>query len=158
MLEKIVLCSLSGEKEQLFCRMRECICRMDVLEQLVWLREHGYEGTVPQVMMGKEEIVALSKDSLCTIGCHTVSHCFLTEKVQSDIYKEIMECKICLENMIGKEVTHFAYPYGDYDDEVKQAVGELGFYSATTTSGMPIRKTTKSVFEIPRVTLIQFPL
>lgn len=158
MLEKLVISSTRKDREELFFHMRQSICRKNMSEQLVWFKEHNFDDVVPKMMMGKKEIRTISKDPLCTIGCHTVSHCYLRSKSQSDIYCELMDCKKYLEVLIGRDVTHFSYPYGDYNQVVKTVVEECGFKSATTTAGVALRRNCKSVFEIPRVTLIQFPL
>lgn len=62
--------------------------------------------------LSKEQIIELSKDPLCTIGSHTVSHCMLKKKNNIDLHKEVAESKKLLEQMINHRVEHFAYPYG----------------------------------------------
>lgn len=61
--------------------------------------------------LSKEQIVELSKDSLCTIGSHTVSHCKLKLK-GVNLKEEFYSSKNILEKLVGKPVEHFAYPYG----------------------------------------------
>lgn len=61
--------------------------------------------------LSEEQIVELSNDPLCTIGSHTVSHCMLKVK-DADVYYEFSASQKILENMVGKSVGYFAYPYG----------------------------------------------
>ena len=58
-----------------------------------------------------EQVQQLSKDSLCTIGSHTVSHCKVKEK-GVDLLLELKTSKSVLEKLIGQPVNHFAFPYG----------------------------------------------
>ncbi|MGA2480766.1 MAG: polysaccharide deacetylase family protein [Spirochaetia bacterium] len=68
------------------------------------------------------------------IGCHTWTHPFLT-RVKDDqaLKKEILGAKQRIEAEIGKPVTSIAYPFGQYDQRVVDAVKEAGFTSARST-------------------------
>ena len=61
--------------------------------------------------LSKDQIIELSKDPLCTIGSHTMSHCKMKKK-DVDLHKEVFESKDILKKLINCEVEHFAYPYG----------------------------------------------
>ena len=52
--------------------------------------------------------------------------------------------------MIGRRVTGFAYPFGDYNDASVQAVGEVGLDYAVTTNEREISPQTNP-FRIPRI-------
>ena len=41
--------------------------------------------------------------------------------------------KTRLEDLLGKEVRHFAYPYGDHSAAVQSIIGDTGYQSACTT-------------------------
>ena len=58
----------------------------------------------------KEQLVSLSKNKLCTIGSHTVTHCAL--RTSPNALLEMTESKKELEQLIGTSVDYFAYPYG----------------------------------------------
>jgi peptidoglycan/xylan/chitin deacetylase (PgdA/CDA1 family) len=64
------------------------------------------------------------------IGAHTVTHPRLDELDRADIDRELRTSRDRLEQLLGKEVTSFAYPYGAYDRRVRRAVAEAGFESA----------------------------
>lgn len=68
------------------------------------------------------------------IGGHTYSHFNLTKLSITEAEKEIVLGKRELENIIGKPVTSFAYPYGAYNDPVKQLVGLSGFSLARSVN------------------------
>ena len=68
------------------------------------------------------------------IGCHTLTHPFL-QRVRSDdaLRREIVVSKKRIEEHIGKPVTTFAYPFGQYNERVVSFVREAGFTSARST-------------------------
>lgn len=83
-----------------------------------YLKEHHIPFTVyivssyigTQGYISKEEILEYAKDPLVTIGFHTVSHKNL--RVNKHIDNEMWKGKADLEDMIGKKIYHFAFPYG----------------------------------------------
>ena len=105
-------------------------------------------------MMNVEQLVALANDPLCTIGAHTCSHPHLSRLSFDEQRREIEDCKTDLEKIIGKSVRHFAYPYGDYNQETLQIVRDIGFETAVTTSGRSVRSDTQ-LLELDRVTLVE---
>lgn len=80
------------------------------------------------------ELQELSQDALCTVGAHTVNHVRL--RTANRAYEEIIESKRKLENMLGKTVELFAYPYGSVfacsKKNIKQ-VKKAGFSAAFST-------------------------
>lgn len=102
-------------------------------------------------MMNVEQLVALSKDPLCTIGAHTCSHPHLRQCTVAGQWHEMEDGKDDLERIIGKSVRHFAYPYGDYNQETLRIALEIGFRTAVTTSGRPVRSDAQ-LLELDRVT------
>jgi peptidoglycan/xylan/chitin deacetylase (PgdA/CDA1 family) len=67
------------------------------------------------------------------IGSHGVSHCHLTRVSRAEARAEIFDSKKQLEDLAGRSVRHFCYPYGDHNDAVRDLVGEAGYETATTT-------------------------
>jgi peptidoglycan/xylan/chitin deacetylase (PgdA/CDA1 family) len=51
-------------------------------------------------------------------------------------YKELSDSKICLENITGKKIIDFSYPYGDYDNSAKNIADKL--YEIISTSHIGI--------------------
>lgn len=67
------------------------------------------------------------------LGSHSLTHPFLTRLSDGDLRREVMDSKARLEDLIGSEVSCFAYPYGDVDLRVRGAVAEAGYKLAMTT-------------------------
>jgi peptidoglycan/xylan/chitin deacetylase (PgdA/CDA1 family) len=67
------------------------------------------------------------------IGGHTISHRILTDLSQSELVQEVGECKLILEQMLGKEVATFCYPRGRFNPQVVREVQRAGYRGARTT-------------------------
>lgn len=64
------------------------------------------------------------------IGAHTVTHPHLDELPTPAVNLELSQSKEMLEQALQRSVDTFAYPYGAYDERVRQAVVDAGFSSA----------------------------
>ena len=123
---------------------------------LDWLA--AWAGLAPEGRPGHraltpEEVQALSRDGLVEIGCHTVTHTVLSALPVAEQREEIARSKATLEEIIGRSVTSFAYPYGrreDYTAETVALVRAGGFESAcANVEGVVVRDT--ALFELPRM-------
>ena len=73
-------------------------------------------------------------DSGMEIGGHTQSHPYLVKiSDPKKLVAEIAGGKKIIESHIGREITVFAYPFGQYDDAVVAAVKGAGYRAARTT-------------------------
>ena len=102
--------------------------------------------------LNREELVTLSKEPLCTIGAHTISHKRLDELTGEEQLKEIAQSKNELEAMIGKSLKHFSYPHGAYNRQTVAIVKECGFLTALMAWGGVVRR-KDCLLQIPRMIL-----
>lgn len=89
-------------------------------------------------VMSRDEVCALAKSPLVTIGAHTVDHVLLGGRGFAEQLETIRRSKEELETLIGCPVLRFAYPYGDgeaFDPASVEAVRRCGFETACTTLG-----------------------
>lgn len=89
-------------------------------------------GEAPEKMMDVAQVrdwIAAGHD----IGSHTLTHPFLTQVSPATAREEITASRKKLENLFGRPVTHFCYPYGDWDDRVRDLVAAAGYRTACTT-------------------------
>lgn len=124
-----------------------------------WLRGAGF----PQRrMLSSAELRTLEAEGF-DVGGHTVTHPWLTRIRLDEARAEIRDSKAKLEDVLGRQVDHFAYPYGDYTDAVKEAVVEAG-YSAACSTRWGKRHAAADLFALRRVeitgkdSLLQFAL
>ncbi len=66
-------------------------------------------------------------------GSHTVSHPRLTEFDDDRVGKELSESKQIIEQQLGQECKHFAYPYGLLTEKTRELVAQAGFKTACST-------------------------
>ncbi len=89
------------------------------------------------------ELQQLGEHRLAEIGAHTVTHPVLAAQPDAIQYAEVSNSKTWLEELLGRPVTSFSYPYGGrghYSDAAVRAVREAGFKRACTTEARPVRE------------------
>lgn len=79
-----------------------------------------------------EQLKAIANSDLVEIAAHSVNHPRLDLLDEKSRIKEITESKIYLQQLVGKPVRHFAYPYGAYNPYVISDVQKAGFETAAT--------------------------
>jgi len=74
-------------------------------------------------MLSKEQIKELSDINLITIGCHSNKHIKLSQiNNKEELEKELLISKNILTDITNKEITIFAYPYGDFNKQTIESV------------------------------------
>lgn len=101
-----------------------------------WDTAHG-EPEAP--LLTGEQIKEMAESGLVEIGAHSLSHRKLTELPIVEMKREIGESKKKLEELTDGKVYSFAYPYGDLNQEVKEAVREAGFPFGIAVNNGPSR-------------------
>jgi peptidoglycan/xylan/chitin deacetylase (PgdA/CDA1 family) len=118
-----------------------------VIEELTPQERNGGFRFTPLTEAGVRMLAACSK---ITIGAHSHCHNILTQLTPEEAGKSIMLSKQLLESWSGRPVQFFAYPNGNYDNKLANAVREAGFLCSMTTRGRLWGPAT-SRFEIPRI-------
>jgi peptidoglycan-N-acetylglucosamine deacetylase len=99
------------------------------------LVEHGARGTfyVPVKFENRLDVSDLRKlrNLGMEVGAHTVNHVDLTEA--ADPLGELVEGKRYLEDVLGEEITAFAYPFGRFDARVSRLAQNAGYRLARTS-------------------------
>lgn len=156
-------CETRQEKWDVFRILREKILNFDqanLKENLNVLFSH-YDIDVYKPIqlqaMSWEQIKDISQHPLCTIGGHTVSHLALNLLDEDQIRQEVTEGIIKLQDITGKPINHFAYPYGSPNvvgEREFKIISELGFQTAFTSYGGCITNRNKhQITSLPRVYL-----
>jgi peptidoglycan/xylan/chitin deacetylase (PgdA/CDA1 family) len=63
-------------------------------------------------------------------GSHAMSHTRLTRLTPTQCLDELRDSRRVLEDRLGEETRHLAYPFGDYDQDVRALAGEAGYRTA----------------------------
>jgi GT2 family glycosyltransferase/peptidoglycan/xylan/chitin deacetylase (PgdA/CDA1 family) len=90
-------------------------------------------GSSPRRLLTLEQIREMNRHGV-QFGSHSLTHPFLPQLSDSQLRREVADSKSRLEDLLGSEVTCFAYPYGDVDARVRAAVVEAGYRFAFTTN------------------------
>lgn len=123
--------------------------RDDVIEKIKSWAGENYASPGLAGVMNATQLNTLSKNSLFTIGAHTVNHPALAMQTREEQIFEIQQSKKMLEGWLNKEVKSFAYPYGNYDSMTLILLQESGLQNAVTTAEKPASRSS-AVFELPR--------
>lgn len=108
------------------------------LERLRLWAGAGEPGRVTHRVISVEELCRLASSPQVTVGAHTVTHSSLSALTASRQREEIAGSKERLEELTGKPVELFSYPFGsrrDYTVETVSLCRESGF--ARTCSAFP---------------------
>ena len=85
----------------------------------------------PRSFINWDEINSI-KDPNISFGSHTVSHPILTNEQTDIIEDEICRSKEIIEKETGRDVFHFCYPNGNYNEEIRR-IASKSYKSACTT-------------------------
>jgi peptidoglycan/xylan/chitin deacetylase (PgdA/CDA1 family) len=104
-----------------------------------------------------DELQAVARDPLVTIGAHSITHCNLARQTEETASREIGGGRTRIEDVLQRPVRHLAYPYGD-----RAAAGmrefalarTAGYQTAVTTRpGMVFAESAGHLTALPRVSL-----
>lgn len=108
-----------------------------------WIRRfaaaHGVDlkALCREQVMSWDEVREIAADELCAIGAHTMRHFALARlKDPEEVRHEMLASKSVLEHELKREITTFAYPYGDETSAGYREfalAADVGFEAAVTT-------------------------
>jgi len=128
-----------------------------VMSQSFGLSTSEFQKQCNAIALTWDEIRQLSNEPLITIGAHTMNHLSMKQQDETVVIEELEKSKKELEAHLGKEVVHFAYPYGgEFDVSARdiQLTEKVGFKTAVLNQPGNIFSSTKNqLFAIPRMTL-----
>jgi peptidoglycan/xylan/chitin deacetylase (PgdA/CDA1 family) len=98
----------------------------------------------------------MQRTGLVEFGAHSVHHAYLSRLDYGAAWREIAQSKQHCEALLGHEIHHFAYPYGDSSAFGEREIAicrRLGFDSAVTTECDTIRLCDQArMLSLPRLT------
>ncbi len=78
-------------------------------------------------LMSFEQLIAIAKDALFTVGSHAKTHANLVAIPLEAAKNEISESKQILEKTLGFPIKEFAFPFGYYTEELANYCLEIGY-------------------------------
>lgn len=117
--------------------------------------EEGWVGAMspPRRLMDWSDMRHLSDEGV-VFGSHTVSHPDLPGLDHDALLAEITQSKDALENELGRQVLHFAPPYGRSNAEVQAQVSTKFRTSVGTRLGRA--SSTSDLHDLPRLEMFYF--
>ena len=107
--------------------------------------------------MDWDEIRAISRDPLCTIGAHTINHFAVKALDEAEALDEMVRSADRIAAETGQRPRHFAYPYGDETSAGPRDFAlarKAGFATAVTTrKGMIFPAHRDHLTALPRFSL-----
>jgi len=88
------------------------------------------------------------------IGCHSMTHAYLTDLDESGLQREIAEAKAQLEQIVGKSVDHFSCPGGRFDRRVAKVAAQAG-YRTVATSQIRANSPSTDLFALGRIAVMR---
>jgi len=107
--------------------------------------------------LGIQELRKLEAGGLITVGGHSHNCTKLSSLCESEQRREIGRNKRILEEILGRRIEYFAYPFGapdSYTTATPRLLNELGFTLSCCVSSDTVSATgATSRYELPRVTI-----
>jgi peptidoglycan/xylan/chitin deacetylase (PgdA/CDA1 family) len=101
-------------------------------------------------VMTDVELRQLTHLSGHTVGAHGVHHLSLPHQPLATRRREVAEGRAHLEELIGRPVRAFAYPYGAFDSQTVEVVRAAGFLVGATTDPRLLDQDTDPL-AVPRI-------
>lgn len=89
----------------------------------------------PRRLMTESELKEISKNSLITLENHTWSHLSCSHRPVDEVIEEVRMTSSILTEWTNRVCRLVCFPYGHYNDEVKQAIIKEGLYPVTCDAG-----------------------
>lgn len=104
----------------------------------------------PAQTMSVREVRMLAESPLFSIGAHTVHHSMLSRQDRCQQDFEVRESKRQIEKWLGKPVSGFAYPYGNFNSTTRDILKEAGFTYGLSTESRPVTAEADP-YALPRI-------
>ncbi|MCB0668262.1 MAG: polysaccharide deacetylase family protein [Saprospiraceae bacterium] len=130
---------------------------LDQLSKFFGMAEEQLFAYTRSHAMNWDQLTELAKDPIVTIGAHTANHLPLKNLESDQLYAEIINSKIEIEDHIKKKIYHFAYPFGkklEAGEREYEFVKSHHFRTAVTTNiGNIFTGHLNHLHKLPRVNI-----
>jgi len=119
-------------------------------ELLSHLRSTNVSTHPKRMLMNWDEAKHMQASGLINFDAHTANHAILDQISLDEAEEEIITSRNEIEQRLGRTPEFFAYPNGNYSDDLKALLKRNGFRGAVTTRKGWLDKDV-GLFEIPRI-------
>jgi len=132
-------------------------CETDYLVAAPILKENGFRAIFYVVagFLGRrgyltpDQLRALSLEGF-EVGCHSMTHAYLTELDAGGLEEEIVASKNRLEQILGHRVEHFSCPGGRWNVAISDCCRRAG-YRSVATSRIGVNRDGGNAFNLARI-------
>jgi len=126
--------ALNSPAEASVCITFDDGCETDLIAAAPVLHESGFNATF-YVTAGKVGTAGFLSESQLReldaqdfeIGCHSMTHAYLSDIGEADLKREIADAKDRIEQTLGHGIEHFSCPGGRYDERALDMARRAGF-------------------------------
>jgi peptidoglycan/xylan/chitin deacetylase (PgdA/CDA1 family) len=136
-------------------------CETDLIAAAPVLHELGFNATfyVTAGFLGTPGFLSVSQvrdlDAQgFQIGCHSMTHPYLSDLTEPELKREVMDAKLQIENIVGHSIEHFSCPGGRYDRRTLQMARRAGF-TTVANSKFYANSSSTSPYELGRVAMLR---
>jgi peptidoglycan/xylan/chitin deacetylase (PgdA/CDA1 family) len=136
-------------------------CETDLLAAAPVLREFGHAATFYVTAgfldtpgyMSSAQLRELDAQGF-EIGCHSMTHAYLSDLAEADLRREIVDAKDRIEQIVGHKIEHFSCPGGRYNGQALDVARQAGFKSVAN-SEFHANTPATNPYELGRVALLR---
>jgi peptidoglycan/xylan/chitin deacetylase (PgdA/CDA1 family) len=88
------------------------------------------------------------------IGCHSMTHAYLSDLGEADLKREIVDAKDRIEQIVGHKIDHFSCPGGRYNQRTIEMARRAGF-KTVANSEFHANTPATNPYELGRVAMLR---
>ena len=123
--------------------------QLEALSQIANWSGAGPEARLTHHALLPDEVCMLGHEGMIEIGAHSINHPSLPAHPIAVQRNEIRESKAFFEEIMGRRVTSFSYPYGDFTGDTITLIKEAGIACACSVQARSVRQQS-DCFQLPR--------
>ncbi len=136
-------------------------CASDLSVAIPLLKQVGFGGTfyITLGFLGRPGYLLPNQvreiaDAGFDVGCHSMTHPYLSDLDESGLHHEIADARIQLEQITGKPVHNFSCPGGRWTPQVARIAREAG-YRSVATSRIAVNRPGDDPFQLGRIAVMR---
>jgi peptidoglycan/xylan/chitin deacetylase (PgdA/CDA1 family) len=88
------------------------------------------------------------------IGCHSMTHAYLSDISEPELKREIVDAKNKIEQLLGHAIEHFSCPGGRYDQRALDTARRAGF-KTVANSDFHANSSATGAYELGRIAIMR---
>ena len=136
-------------------------CETDLIAAAPVLREFGFNATFYLTAgflgtpgyLNNDQVRELDAQGF-EVGCHSMTHPYLSDLPEADLKREILDAKLQLEQIVRHPIAHFSCPGGRYDERTLEMARKAGFKSVAN-SEFHANSSSTSPYRLGRVAMLR---